>query len=75
MSMVRLNNRTKGVACLFALFLGGLGAHKFYLGQPEKGILYLLFCWTGIPSLVSYMEILIYLSKSSEEFDREHNYR
>ncbi len=37
------NGRTKLAAALFALFLGGLGIHKFYLGQIGWGIVYLLW--------------------------------
>lgn len=45
---------TTGV--LLALFLGGFGAHKFWLGNPAAGVLYLLFCWTFIPSLVAVLD-------------------
>jgi TM2 domain-containing membrane protein YozV len=31
-----------GAAYLWWFFLGGLGAHKFYLGRPGWGILYAL---------------------------------
>ncbi|MBO36438.1 MAG: hypothetical protein CL612_01230 [Anaerolineaceae bacterium] len=31
------------VALLLTLFLGGIGAHIFYLGKPVLGILYLAF--------------------------------
>lgn len=43
-------------AVLLALFLGGLGIHKFYLGQTGLGILYLIFCWTYIPSFIGLIE-------------------
>lgn len=43
-------------AVLLALFLGGLGIHKFYLGQTGMGIVYLLFCWTYIPSIIAFIE-------------------
>jgi len=43
-------------AVLLALFLGGLGIHKFYLGQTGLGILYLIFCWTYIPSFIALIE-------------------
>ncbi len=34
--------KSTGVAYLWWFFLGGLGAHKFYLGRPAWGILYAL---------------------------------
>ena len=71
----KLHNRTKAVAALCALFLGGLGAHKFYLGQVGWGVLYLLFSWTFIPVFVAFIEIVIYLTQSDEAFDRAHNYK
>ena len=48
--------KSKGVAVLLALFLGGFGAHKFYLGQSGLGFLYLLFCWTLIPGIIAFFE-------------------
>jgi hypothetical protein len=49
------------VAAALALLLGGLGLHKFYLGRTALGVLYLLFCWTGIPSLIAWIEGITYL--------------
>lgn len=51
------NHLTAG---FLALFLGGIGAHKFYLGKNAIGFIYLLFCWTGIPAVVSFIEAIIY---------------
>lgn len=45
---------TTGV--LLSVFLGGFGAHRFYLGQPGIGLIYLLFIWTLIPSLLGLVE-------------------
>ena len=44
------------VGVLLALFLGTFGAHHFYLRRPGLGILYILFCWTGIPTIISIVE-------------------
>lgn len=44
-------------ALLLDLFLGGLGIHRFYLGENGTGILYLLFCWTYIPSIIAFFEL------------------
>ena len=59
-------------AALLALFLGGFGIHKFYLGQIGWGIVYLIFCWTFIPALVAFIEFIIYLCTSDEDFARKY---
>src|SRR5258708_1464285 len=52
----------KLTAALLAIFLGSLGAHKFYLGQNGWGVIYLLLCWTFIPTVLGLIEGIIYLS-------------
>ncbi|MEH2922251.1 NINE protein [Samsonia erythrinae] len=59
-------------AALLACFLGGFGVHKFYLGKIGQGFLYLIFCWTFIPTLVAFIEFVIYLCNSDEEFARKY---
>jgi TM2 domain-containing membrane protein YozV len=44
------------VGVLLALFLGTFGAHHFYLRRTGLGILYLVFSFTGIPTIVSLVE-------------------
>lgn len=60
--------KDRTAAILLAFFLGGIGAHKFYLGQPGLGILYLLFCWTLVPGLVALIEGLIYIGTHDADF-------
>lgn len=62
------SGRSRIAAAIFAIFLGGLGIHKFYLGQVGMGILYLLFCWTFIPAIVGFIEGIIYLTMSDDAF-------
>ena len=64
--------KNKLAAALLALFLGGLGVHKFYLGKTGMGLVYLLFCWTFIPAIVGFVEGLIYLTESDADFARKH---
>lgn len=66
------NGKNKIVAALFALFLGGIGAHKFYLGQVVLGIIYLVLCWTFIPALLGFIEFIIFLTMNDETFNRKY---
>lgn len=67
--------KNKIVAGLLGIFLGGIGIHKFYMGKIGMGILYILFCWTGIPSLVGFIEGIIYLCSNDENFQLKHHVR
>ena len=62
----------KKVACgIFALLLGPLGVHKFYLGYRGPGIIWLILsiCSCGaLTGLFGLIEGIIYLTKSDEEF-------
>ena len=60
--------KNKVVAGVLGIILGSLGIHKFYLNQPVWGIFYILFCWSGIPALAGFIEGIIYLCMSDEEF-------
>ena len=44
------------VGVLLALFLGTFGAHHFYLRRTGLGIVYAIFSFTGIPTIVSLVE-------------------
>ena len=56
MYMARRKDVTPAV--LFALFLGGIGAHHFYLGHTLIGVAFALFFWTFIPAFISLIECL-----------------
>jgi TM2 domain-containing membrane protein YozV len=64
--------KSKVTAGILAILLGGFGVHKFYLGKVGMGILYLVFCWTTIPSIIGLIEGIIYLTKTEEEFQRKY---
>lgn len=65
--------KDKVAAGVLGILLGGFGIHKFYLGQPGMGILYLLFCWTGIPAIVGFVEGILYLIQSNDDFNNKYN--
>src|SRR5690554_3903446 len=58
--------KNRGVAALLALLGGGLGLHKFYLGQVGLGLIYLLLFWTFIPAIVGFFEGIGYALMSEE---------
>lgn len=66
------SDKDRTTTAIFALILGGIGAHHFYLGNTGRGIIYLLFSWTFIPLLIGFIEGIIYLTKSDEEFQRQY---
>lgn len=43
------------VGVLLAVFGGTLGLHRFYLDDP-RGWLYVLLCWTGLPTAIGLLE-------------------
>ena len=44
-------------ALLLCLVLGGIGAHEFYLNNVNKGVIYLVFCWTFIPGIIALIQL------------------
>jgi TM2 domain-containing membrane protein YozV len=67
--------KNKLVAGILALLLGGLGIHKFYLGQSGKGVIYLLFCWTYIPIILGFIEGITILCSNDENFQIKYKCR
>lgn len=68
---IQLKNQT--VAGLMCFFLGPFGGLHFYLGRPLFGVLYLLFCWTGIPTIISYVELALLAFKTPQEWAAAEN--
>lgn len=67
--------KSKVAAGILAIFLGGLGIHKFYLGKTGTGIVYLLFCWTWIPEIIGFIEGIIYLTSNDHNFQVKNHVR
>ena len=66
--------KNKTVAVLLAFFLGGLGAHHFYMERWGRGVLYLVFFWTYIPAFLGVIDAIIYLVKGDPLFAEESSY-
>lgn len=65
--------KDKNVAAILALFLGGIGVHKFYLGRTGAGLLYLLFSLTMIPALLAVIDFFVLALMDTDEFNRRFN--
>jgi len=66
-------SKSKVTAGILAILLGGLGAHKFYLGNIGVGVLYLVFCWTYIPAIIGLVEGIMYLSMTDQDFAQKYH--
>jgi len=60
----------KIVAGIFGILLGWLGIHKFYLGYTKEGVIQLIIgvFTCGIGGIIGFIEGIIYLTKSDEDF-------
>jgi TM2 domain-containing membrane protein YozV len=65
--------KSKSTTAILAFFLGGIGVHRFYLNQIGLGFLYLLFCWTLIPSIIAFIDFIIFLIMDEGSFNKKYN--
>ncbi|WP_350454372.1 TM2 domain-containing protein [Slackia heliotrinireducens] len=64
--MARDHMANKFVYIVLAIFLGNFGVHKFYCGKTKMGILYLVFCWTGVPAIIGFIEAILAIFKPAD---------
>lgn len=65
--------RSKSTTIMLAFLLGGLGIHRFYLGQNKLGLFYLLFFWTFIPALIALIDFFTFIFMSDDSFNYKYN--
>ena len=60
----------KTTAAILGILLGGLGVHRFFLGDTTGGVLRIVitFVTCGGGSLIGFIEGIIYITKSDEDF-------
>lgn len=58
------------LAGVLAILFGSLGIHKFVLGYTKEGLIQILisFVSCGILGIIGFIEGIIYLTKSDDEF-------
>ena len=78
-------DRQRKTAALLALLLGVFGAHRFYLGQRSRGILYLVFGILGVfvtqgdgpflpvMGIIAVIDAVLLYTMTDEAFDRKYN--
>ena len=62
----------KLAAGLLGILLGSFGGNKFYLGYTNEGIIQIVLniVTCGIATVIPFIEGIIYLTMSDEQFDR-----
>ncbi|MGL4394663.1 MAG: TM2 domain-containing protein [Brevinema sp.] len=68
-----MNTKSKGIALLLNFFFGAVGIHQFYLGNTNKGLMYFLFSWTGIPAILAIIDLFVLLFMEDGEFHLRYN--
>ncbi|MBO4592127.1 MAG: TM2 domain-containing protein [Eubacterium sp.] len=69
--MLKVLRRNKTIAGVLAIFAGTIGLHCFYMGNYKKGLIYLLFFWTGIPTVLGIIDGARLFTQVAEEDDLE----
>lgn len=67
------SGKSRGLAACLAFFTGGIGLHRFYLGNWMAGLVYLVFCWTLIPTLAGWFEAIKYALMDDVEFQARYS--
>lgn len=70
--LAQIPRKSRTISVGLSLVLGGFGAHKFYLDKPGVGLAYLMFFWTGIPSILGIVDGVRYIRMDEEEFQRRY---
>ncbi len=63
--MPGVSRKSKTVALLLCIFLGGLGAHKFYVGKIGMGIVYL--CTVGLFGVGWLIDLILIISGNYQD--------
>lgn len=57
----------KSIYAVLTILLGTIGINKFYAKKIKSGVLSILFCWTGIPTLLSIAEFITVLTEKADK--------
>lgn len=65
--------RRRSIAIFLAVFFGGIGGHKFYLGESGAGIWSIVLCWSFLPWLLALFEAVHLAAMSPATFNLTYN--
>jgi TM2 domain-containing membrane protein YozV len=57
---------------ILAILLGGLGIHKFYMGNVAHGVFYILLSCVGVGGVLGLVSGILALIKTDEEFHQKY---
>lgn len=64
--------KNRGLAIVLALFLGGLGIHRFYVGRIGSGFVFLILCWTFIPAIIGVIDAIRWAVMGEQKFQERY---
>ena len=64
--------KSRIIAGILAILFGFIGLHNFYLKRTFLGVLYVIFCFTYIPAILSFIEGIIILSMTDQAFSTKY---
>ena len=71
------SGKSRGVAGLLALFLGGLGLHYFYMNKTNAGVVFLLATLLSCGALgivthvISIIQAVLFFTSTQQEFEQK----
>ena len=68
------SGKSRGLAGLFAILLGTLGIHYFYVGKTTAGIVCLGICSCGLINILTLIQGILMLTMTEAEFERRYVY-
>lgn len=65
--------KSRGIAALLAIFIGGLGIHYFYLNKVAGGVITILLCLItcGLWSVLTFVQGIYFFCITNSEFERK----
>lgn len=57
---------------LASLPTGWIGIHHWYVGNYKRLVIYILFIWTLIPVILSYIDVYLLLRRGQDRFVEKH---